>query len=130
MNIKNLKFEYGGHFDFKYRPEFSCTEGNSKKRHVIYAHCVDKEIVYIGETSNTFYKRMYYYCNHKGATNVRVRSYLKEKFLQGKVIETFVYKPEDVIIEGLTINPYVGIEQKLINDLNPILNRKNVLTGL
>ena len=126
MNIKGLQFKYGGSFDFTYRPEFVCESEQKDKRHVIYAHCVDNEIVYIGETSNTFYKRMYYYCNHKGLTNLRVRNYFKEKFYEGKEIETYLYKPENVLIEGLTINPYVGIEQKLIDELNPILNRKNV----
>ena len=126
MNIKGLNFKYGGSFDFTYKPEFRVQSEHKGKRHVIYAHCVDDKIVYIGETSNTFYKRMYYYCNHKGPTNVRVRSYFKDKFLEGKSIDTFLYKPEKVIVEGLEVNPYIGIEQKLINELNPILNRKNV----
>ena len=62
--IKGLKFEYGGEFNFiynssttnhsAYRPEFTCETEHKNKRHVIYAHCVDGEIVYIGETSNTF----------------------------------------------------------------------------
>ena len=134
--IKGLKFEYGGEFNFvynssttnhsAYRPEFNCETEHKNKRHVIYAHCVDDKIVYIGETSNTFYKRMYYYCNHKGPTNVRVRDYFEKQYIEGKEIETYLYKPENVLIEGLMINPYIGIEQKLINELNPILNHKDV----
>ena len=51
---------------------------------------------------------------------------LLPRIIQLKEIETYLYKPENVLIEGLMINPYIGIEQKLINELNPILNRKNV----
>ena len=42
-------------------------------------------------------------------------------------VKTFVYQPKDIVIEGNDINPYVGLEQFLINKINPILNKKNVM---
>ena len=96
-------------------------------RHLVYAHVVDGKVVYIGETSNAFSKRMYYYCNHKGNTNVRVREYFKEQILEGKVVETYINVPKEVIISGHNIKTYIGVEQKLIDLVRPKLNRKNVL---
>lgn len=96
-------------------------------RHLVYAHIVDGKVVYIGETSNTFYKRMYYYCNHSGKTNVRVREHFKEKILEGKIVETYINVPQEVIICGHNIKTYIGVEQKLIDLVRPELNRKNVL---
>jgi hypothetical protein len=70
---------------------------------------------------------MYYYCNHKGRTNVRVREHFKEQILLGKEVKTYIYVPQLVVIAGHKVNPYIGVEQKLIDLVKPMLNRKNVL---
>lgn len=126
MNILGLEFEEGAEFyaeDGKLRFE---SRDNCKSKHVVYVHTVDEEIVYVGETSNTFYQRMYYYCNHKGRTNVRVREYMMDMIGEGREVKTYMYKPEEVLYESVMINPYVAIEQALIDRIKPILNRKNV----
>ena len=126
MNILGLEFEEGAEFyteDSKLRFK---SGDNCKSKHVVYVHTVDGEIVYVGETSNTFYQRMYYYCNHKGRTNVRVREYMMDMIGEGREVKTYMYKPEEVLYESIMINPYVAVEQALIDGIKPILNRKNV----
>ena len=129
MNILGLEFVEGAKFyaeDGKLRFE---SRDNCKNKHVVYAHTIDEEIVYVGETSNTFYQRMYYYCNHKGRTNVRVREYMMDMIEEGREVKTYMHKPEQILYESVKINPYVAIEQALIDKIKPILNRKNVHKG-
>ena len=47
-------------------------------RYYVYAHYVEDELVYIGESSDMLKRRMNYYCCHVGMTNVRVRKYFNE----------------------------------------------------
>ena len=110
-------------------PKDEVGENFEDSRHCIYAHYVNDVLVYIGETSDTFKRRMYYYCSHKGITNVRVRNYFNEEFKKKARtdIATFIHIPSRISIsESLSINPYVALEQELINCLKPFLNRKNV----
>lgn len=126
-----LLFEYASEF---YKDAHNHLRVNVKDkfkdtRYVIYIHYYKEHLIYIGETSEPFEKRMRYYCNHNGVTNQRVRSYIKDTFTSGPdKVHTFVHKPNKLITinEELLINPYVAIEQALISKFNPPLNRKNV----
>ncbi len=100
---------------------------NSTDRHVVYAHVVDDKVVYIGESSDTLRNRLRLYLTHSGSTNVRVRKHIREELQKGKKAETYYYKPETIMIEGvLSVNPYVGIEQALIRMMDKTLNIKDV----
>lgn len=97
--------------------------------HIVYLHVVDGQIVYVGESSNTFRNRMRLYITHDGLTNARVRLFIKNVLSKGKRVETYYFKPDCVLISNtLVVNPYVGLEQELISRINPkpILNRKDV----
>jgi hypothetical protein len=126
--LENIKFDNAAFF-YLDAGKIKVHVNNRYKdiRHLVYIHVVDNKVVYIGETSNTFYKRMYYYCNHNGKTNIRVREYFKEQILEGKIVETYINIPQEVIISGHKIPTYIGVEQKLIDLVRPKLNRKNVL---
>jgi hypothetical protein len=119
----------GNHLRCKITPnEEERMDGTS--RLYIYAHYVEDELVYIGESSDILKRRMNYYCSHVGMTNVRVRKYFNEQFKRKPTSDicTFIHMPEQICIsESVTINPYVAIEQTLINILKPKLNRKDVL---
>ena len=83
----------------------------------IYAHYVEDELVYIGESSDVLKRRMNYYCSHVGMTNVRVRKYFNESLRKKptSVICTFIHMPQQICVsESVTINPYVAIEQTSI----------------
>ena len=98
-------------------------------RHYIYAHYVNDELVYIGESSDLLKRRMNFYCCHPGITNERVRKYFNEEFKKkpSSDICTFIHMPEKIVVsETITVNPYVAIEQTLISMLKPKLNRKDV----
>lgn len=127
MIIERMPFEEAAIFYLDEKIKVRTDDKYKNLRHLVYAHVVDGIVVYIGETSNTFHKRMYYYCNHKGNTNVRVREYFKEQILNGKEVKTYIYIPEEVTICGHKIPTYIGVEQKLIDLIRPELNRKNVL---
>lgn len=127
MIIEGIEFEEAASFYLEDKIKVQTYDRTKNLRHLVYAHTVDGEVVYIGETSNTFHKRMYYYCNHKGRTNVRVREHFKEQILLGKEVKTYIYVPQLVVIAGHKVNPYIGVEQKLIDLVKPMLNRKNVL---
>ena len=71
------------------------------------------------------------YCNHNGASNVRVREYVNSIFHgnhRDPDLCTFIHIPKKklMINEELSINPYAAIEQELINIHKPVLNKKNV----
>jgi hypothetical protein len=56
-----------------------------------------------------------------------VRKHIREELQKGKKAETYYYKPETIMIEGvLSVNPYVGIEQALIRMMDKTLNIKDV----
>ena len=98
-------------------------------RHYIYAHYVNDELVYIGESSDLLKRRMNFYCCHPGITNERVRKHFNEEFKKkpSSDICTFIHMPEKIVVsETITVNPYVAIEQTLISMLKPKLNRKDV----
>ena len=102
---------------------------DGESRHYIYAHYVEDELVYIGESSDLLKRRMNFYCSHPGVTNERVRKYFNEQFKKKPTSDicTFIHMPQSFYItESITINPYVAIEQALISMLKPTLNRKDV----
>ena len=99
-------------------------------RYYVYAHYVEDELVYIGESSDMLKRRMNFYCCHVGMTNVRVRKYFNDQFKRKKTSDicTFIHLPGQICLsEAITINPYVSVEQALIHKLKPKLNRKDVL---
>jgi len=131
--VSGLLFERAAHFykDDRNHLRVSVNEEFKNIRHLIYAHYFNENLIYIGETSVPFIKRMHCYCNHNGLSNVRVRDYVNSIFHgnhRDPDLCTFVYQPKEklVINEHLSVNPYVAIEQELINIHKPILNRKNV----
>ena len=132
IRVDGVEFTKGAEFYMEDGElKFTSIKSLDKSRHVVYVHVVgegeERRVVYIGETSNTFYQRMYYYCKHKGRTNVRVREYMLSKIEEGVKVCTYLFKPKEVMVEGgLTINPYVGVEQALIASTQPLLNRKNI----
>ena len=96
--------------------------------HVVYAHVINGSIKYIGECSVTFRSRMRLYITHSGSTNVYVRKAILQALGKGLSVETYYYKPQMITLTtGLTINPYVGIEQALIKKLRlKLINKKDV----
>jgi len=131
--ISGLLFERAAHFykDAHNHLRVRVFERFKQQTHLIYAHYFDDKLLYIGESSVEFIKRMNCYCNHNGASNVRVREYVNSIFHgnhRDPDLCTFIHIPKKklVINEELSINPYVAIEQELINIHRPILNKKNV----
>ncbi len=131
--ISGLLFERAAHFykDDRNHLKVSVSPDFKDKTHLIYAHYFNDKMIYIGESSTLFHKRMKCYCSHPGAANVRVREYVNSIFHgnhRDPDLCTFVYQPDKKIVinEELSINPYVAIEQELINIHKPILNKKDV----
>jgi hypothetical protein len=108
--------------------QFEVSQSCQNQSHVVYAHFVDGRVFYIGESSKTFRSRMRLYITHQGSTNVRVRKFIKRFLRHGRKVETFMYKPGAVLVDGLIlVNPYVGVEQQLIKVLGrKIINKKDV----
>ena len=131
--ISGLLFERAAHFykDDHNHLKVRVFDRFKEQTHLIYAHYFDDKLLYIGESSVHFIKRMKCYCSHPGAANVRVREYVNSIFHgnhRDPDLCTFIHRPKKKLIinEELSINPYVAIEQELINIHNPILNKKNV----
>jgi len=131
--ISGLLFERAAHFykDDHNHLRVKVFERFKQQTHLIYAHYFDDKLLYIGESSVAFIKRMNCYCNHNGASNVRVREYVNSIFHgnhRDPDLCTFIHIPKKklMINEELSINPYAAIEQELINIHKPVLNKKNV----
>jgi hypothetical protein len=108
--------------------QFEVSQTCQDETHIVYAHFVDGRIFYVGESAKTFRSRMRLYIIHQGSTNVRVRKFIKRFLRHGRKVETFIYKPDTVLVDGvLPVNPYVGVEQKIIKILGrKIINKKDV----
>lgn len=126
--IGGICFKKGGDFFMSNQDlRANICRSGTKDRHIVYAHVIDDEVVYIGESSHSFRDRMRLYICHEGSTNVRVRKFIKEKLTEGKKVEIYYYKPKTIVVDNvLVVNPYVGIEQALIRIIGKKLNKKDV----
>lgn len=126
--IGGLCFKKAGEFVFAGgHLQVNICRASSKDEHIVYAHVIHGEVVYIGESSDTFCNRIRLYLIHDGSTNVRVRNFLMTEILKGKSVDIYYYKPATITVDGvLKVNPYVGIEQALISLVRPSLNIKDV----
>lgn len=126
----NLLFKKGGEFVLseEKKLQFLALDKYEKFTHIVYAHFVDGKVFYIGESSNTFRDRMRLYITHDGKTNIMVRGAVKKYLINGCRVETFVFKPHHVVVNGtLLVNPYVGVEQALIKMYKKhLINKKDV----
>lgn len=106
------------------RPTFDLF-GNSNDDNVLYAFVVDGEPVYVGKTIKGLKRRL---LNDRNAhssqlTNTRNQKRILECLLRNQTVEIYVLPDNGLLKYGdFQINLAAGLEDSLINELNPSWN--------
>lgn len=94
-------------------------------QNVLYAFVVDKQLFYIGKTTQTLNKRMAGYRSPgpSQSTNIKNNTYIQTALQQGKQVEVYVL-PDNGLLHygGFHLNLAAGLEDSLIRDLAPPWN--------
>lgn len=88
----------------------------TKERKLVYAFIVDDLVMYIGKTKQGFYRPLSYHRDYNNSKKRRsVHEGIREVISKSK-IEIFarVFKP--IPFEKFKINPYVGVEEAIIEN--------------
>jgi hypothetical protein len=123
--IQTLGFEDSGYWflennniDFKlFKPQ--------KETNILYAFVVDDEVVYIGKSVQSLFKRMYLYKNFGPSqyTNIRNHASIKDCLDQGKTVRVYAFIQQvPMEYKGIPINLAAGLEDNLISILKPLWN--------
>ena len=96
----------------------------SKEWKLVYAFIVDDLVMYIGKTKQGLCRPLSYHRDYNNNNNKTrgVHKGIREVVKNNKIIEDFarVFKP--IQFEKLDINPYVGVEESIIEKYKPVWN--------
>jgi hypothetical protein len=98
---------------------------SQKETNILYAFVVDDEVVYIGKSVQSLFKRMYLYKNFGPSqyTNIRNHSSIKNCLDQGKTVRVYAFVQQvPMEYKGIPINLAAGLEDNLISILKPLWN--------
>ena len=123
--IQYLGFEESGYWslennDIAFNLFKSQTETN-----ILYAFVVDDQVVYIGKSVQSLFKRMYLYKNFGPSqyTNIRNHASIKDCLEQGKTVRIYaLIQKVPMEYKGIPINLASGLEDNLISLLKPNWN--------
>ncbi len=93
---------------------------------LLYAFCSGSEVLYIGKSTNTLAQRMAQY-EQPGPTqrtNIRNNRDIRQLLLAGERVRIMVFvEPEPVFYRGYRVNLAAGLEDELIQKLQPKWNK-------
>jgi len=113
-----------GDFDFR---ESSDPEAKAllRSKPALYAHVVDKKVMYVGKTTQQLGRRIYGYRKpgKRMATNNKCNKHMQNAENKGCCVETFGWQPTDQLYYNeFRINLPAGLEDAIIENLNPKWN--------
>lgn len=100
---------------------------HASSANALYAFVADKEVVYIGKTTQQLRKRLYGYQNPRNtqATNIRGNAAIAAALTANQTIEVYVLPDHGLLrFGGFHLNLAAGLEDSLINDLRPAWNKR------
>lgn len=123
--IQDLGFEESGYW-FLENTEISFNLFKSQKEtNILYAFVLDNEVVYIGKSVQSLFKRMYLYKNFGPSqyTNIRNHASITDCLEQGKTVRIYAFIQQvPMEYKGIPINLAAGLEDNLISILEPYWN--------
>lgn len=99
---------------------------NQNRQEVLYAFVANSDVLYIGKSVRSLRQRMYGYQNPgpSQSTNIKNGQNITDLLNTSVAVTIYVLVPtEPVMYRGLEINLAGGLEDQLINRLNPPWNR-------
>lgn len=125
-SLINIGFSQVGYWTLTNPDTIAYTlNSNHNTRNVLYAFISNGKIKYIGKTTQTLDKRMYGYQNPglSQSTNIRVNGEIKKLLKQNNLVDIFILADNGLLsFGGFRINLAAGLEDTLINKLNPKWN--------
>lgn len=121
----NLGFEKIGVWEKKNGRISFFVDGDLSNTNFLYVFVVGNNILYIGKSTNTLYKRLYGYKNpgNSQRTNIRIKGYILDVLLNKKFIDIYIFSPKEIIsFKGFLVNIPAGLEDTLINEFKPLWN--------
>lgn len=99
-------------------------ENHLQEKNLLYAFIINKEVLYIGKTTDTLKNRMNGYKNASGSqkTNVRIKAKIIEKLFQFKVEIYILIDKENLTFGKYKISLASGLEDNLIASITPKWN--------
>ncbi len=95
-------------------------------KNALYCFVIESEVFYVGKTTNTLKKRLWQYENSHDSqrTNKKVSNKLIEQLSNGKEVSVFIFVDPKPKTKGrFYVNLSAGLEDSIINTLNPIWNQ-------
>jgi len=96
----------------------------------VYAFVANDEICYVGKTHDRLRRRLRKYINpnNTGLTSSRFRRRINEALHAGKEVKVFFISPDEHTVpwKGLSLNVIAGLEEGLIQDLQPVWNSHGI----
>ena len=103
---------------------FKLTEKSSISN-FLYAFIINRDILYIGKSKQTLYKRMYGYRNPtlSQKTNTRINNLIRIQLMKNKIINIYLFHPNKKLeYRGFEVDLPTGLEDTLINFYQPNWN--------
>ena len=103
---------------------FRLTEKSSISN-FLYAFVINRDILYIGKSKQTLYKRMYGYRNPtlSQKTNTRINKLIQIQLIKNRIINIYLFQPNKKLeYLGFEVNLPAGLEDTLINFYQPDWN--------
>lgn len=107
------------------RLSFDFLEGKDKTE-FLYAFVCGNEVLYVGKSTQTVYRRMMAYKNPGSTqrTNVRNNANLIELLSSGSHVDIYVLEEDDELAyRGYKVNLAAGLEDAIISKLKPEWNQ-------
>lgn len=102
-----------------------CVNGDLSNTNFLYGFVSENNILYIGKSNDTLYKRLNGYKNpgNSQRTNIRIKGYILDALSNNETINIFVLFPkEEISYKGFLVNIPAGLEDVLINEFKPKWN--------
>jgi len=98
-------------------------------KNVLYAFISDGEVKYVGKTTQTLGKRMYFYQNPgpRQSTNIKVKQQIKELLSAGRAVDILALADNGLIHYGnFHLNLAAGLEDSIISKISPEWNGRGI----
>ena len=121
-----LGFEVSGTWVLEDGKRVCRLSGNQDRQDVLYAFVANGDVLYIGKSVRSLHQRIYGYQNPgpTQSTNIKNGQNITDLLKKGVTVEVYVLVPtEPIMYHGLEVNLAGGLEDQLINRLNPPWNR-------
>lgn len=110
-----------------YKIDSSSNKALEESRNVLYAFCINENVMYIGKTTRGIKKRFVGYCKpgKTQQTNRRCHEKIKETLAKNDSVRIYVFSPISQLQYGdFEINIAAGLEDSLINIFHPEWNSR------